>query len=781
MIQQPTLRATTPAIDIYVKLSSYPILRDKIRTRMRQELFQRGILDETTFEQEIKDKATDSQQREGVFNPFLEESVDVWRLRKRRIRDYLTDVYFGNNLGILQFERVIGEVLQTQPVQTSETDLTFNPEVAPWRMLLRQGRIYESLPEASREIIAHHLEEIKVVMIKRIISDRLPLIAVAKHVFSVDDLHSIYKRRIGGGKIGGKAAGMTLAWRILQQKQDDPDLGIPYQVAIPDSFYLGTEVIYDFRLLNKLERYMNQKYRPLRQIRDEYPAVVEAHLNGRFPPEIIDRLRDVLKHFGNTPIIVRSSSLLEDSFGFSFAGKYHSYFCPNQGTPKENLAVLLENIRRIYASTVNPDAILYRQQNDLIDYDERMAILIQGVKGEKHGRYYYPALAGVAFSENSYRWNPKIKREDGFLRLVWGMGTRAVDRISQDYPRLVPLSHPQLRPESDVAAKRQYTQWYVDAIDLEANSFDTFPVREVLNHHCTYLKTIASLDKGSYFQDIRSLGGLRPSDKLIITFNNLLKDKNFTELMRTALKQLAKTYRVHVDVEFAISIKTVKGRNQYKLNILQCRPLSMREDEGRFILPQNVPASDILFQTSGMMPNGRVDDIRYIIFADPEQYGRIHDVSLKLELGREIGRLNELLANDTFIMMGPGRWGSSNIDLGISVSYADIYHTKALVEIAVTKDGYTPEMSYGTHFFQDLVESGIHSLPLKVSEDEGFFDWSFFRNSPNMLARFSPQAEKLQDYLRIIDLDTLGGNKRLHIVMDNVEDEAIGFLKTMSS
>ena len=300
MIQQSSLRSTTPAIDIYIKLSSYPILRDEARARMRDELFQRGILDETVFEQEIKDKATDSQRREGVFNPYIEESIETWRKRKSRIRDYLTDVYFGNNLGVLQFERIIADMLAEQPAQTDDIELTFNPEVAPWKMLLRQGQMYESLPAAAQEEVAHHLQEIKVVMIKRIISDQLRFIAVAKKVFTVGDLHRIYRRRIGGGKIGGKAAGMTLAWRILQQKQSEYGADISEQVTIPDSFYLGTEVVYDFRLLNKLERFMNQKYRSLQEIRNDYPGIVEAHLNGRFPPDYrtvrtaLGRLRSML-------------------------------------------------------------------------------------------------------------------------------------------------------------------------------------------------------------------------------------------------------------------------------------------------------------------------------------------------------------------------------------------------------------------------------------------------------------------------------------------------------
>jgi phosphoenolpyruvate synthase/pyruvate phosphate dikinase len=226
---------------------------------------------------------------------------------------------------------------------------------------------------------------------------------------------------------------MLLAWKILQQQ--DPEMGpdISKQIDIPQSYFISTEVIYEFRLANKLDYLMNQKYLPLEQIREDYPQVVEAHLKGKFPDRVVDQLRDVLEQIGRVPLIVRSSSLLEDNFGYSFAGKYQSYFLPNQGTPEENLDELQDAIRRIYASTLNPDAILYRQKNHLIDYDERMAILLQTLRGQQYGRYFLPTVAGVAFSQNSFRWNAKIRREDGFLRMVWGIGTR--DELFADIRR----------------------------------------------------------------------------------------------------------------------------------------------------------------------------------------------------------------------------------------------------------------------------------------------------------------------------------------------------------
>ena len=194
-----------------------------------------------------------------------------------------------------------------------------------------------------------------------------------------------------------------LAWRILQGETPDDEIG--RHVAIPRSFFIGTEVIYEFRLINGLDHFMNQKYRSLADIREEYPRIVDAHLEGNFSPGIIKQLRAVLASMGNSPLIVRSSSLLEDNFGYAFAGKYSSYFCPNQGTEEENLRDLLNAVRLVYASTLNPDAILYRRQHGLIDYDERMAILIQEAVGHRQGRYYFPTLAGVAL--DVYKRQPR--------------------------------------------------------------------------------------------------------------------------------------------------------------------------------------------------------------------------------------------------------------------------------------------------------------------------------------------------------------------------------------
>jgi hypothetical protein len=771
-----SLRSKTSTIDIYIKLAQYPILCDQIRVRMREELFRRGVTTLAEFEAEVKEKALESQRREGLLDPFNQEPANLWQKRKERIRDFHTDFYFGYNLPRHLLDEIIQEVLSNQPAPTNTVELTFNPELAPWELLFRQGEIYEALPPPEQEKVSHHLEEIKVVLIKGMISDQLPFIGVAKKAFTVADLRRIYNRRIGGGKIGGKAAGMLLALKILQQSGPSSGPALSQQIEIPNSYFIGTEVIYDFRLRNNLDRYMNQKYRSLDEIRSDYPRVIDDHLRGAFPDKIVDQLREVLKQLGKRPLIVRSSSLLEDNFGYSFAGKYSSYFCPNQGSEEENLQDLLDAIRRIYASSLNPDAILYRKQHGLIDYDERMAILLQTVQGQQYGRYFMSTVAGVGFSQNPFRWNPKIRRQDGFLRMVWGLGTRAVERVSNDYPRLVALSHPTLRPELSAKAIRQYSQHYVDVIDLEENCFKTMPVREVLQPDYPELRYIASIDKGDYIQEIVSSGTLDRQETLVLTFDYLVKDHRFVKLMRTALMRLEEAYGLPVDIEFALDILPNYPHPNYKLHIFQCRPLSQQDDGAPVQIPDDIAEKDVLFSASNLTPDGKCEGIRYAIFVDPEVYHHIGDQTTKLEIGRAIGRLNKQLEPKSFILIGPGRWGSANLDLGVRVGYADIYNTGVLVEMAVAGEDGLPELSYGTHFFQDLVEAKIYALPLHLDADSGFFDWDFFRQSPNLLAEISPQDSDLASYLRVIDLEAVAQGRRLNVLMDGSNERAVGYL-----
>ncbi len=778
------LRSITPTIDIYIRLAQFPILSDKIRERMRQELFQRGIIDPERFEREVEQLSIESQRREGLRDPYGEEPAHFWQARVLRVRDYHTDAYFANNLGTAALELLIEEVLDSQSAapDNNGSELTFNPEIAPWELLFRQGEIYERMPPEEQERIKHHHEEIKVVLIKRLLSEQLPYLGVARKVFSIADLRRIHAGLIGTGKVGGKAAGMLLALKILQPVDEQFGPGV---LDIPFSYFIGTDVIYEFFLMNRLEHFMNQKYRPLPEIRAEYPRIVEAFLQGELPGYIVERLREVLEELGKTPLIVRSSSLLEDSFGLSFAGKYSSYFCPNQGTTEENLQRVLEAIRRVYASSLNPDALLYRLNNNLLDFDERMAILLQRATGEHHGRYFYPPIAGVAFSKNPFPWSPEIDSKDGFLRIVAGLGTRAVERVSQDYPRLLALSHPQLRPETSRQSIQRYSQKLMDVFDLEENQIRTLPAREVLPADYPALPLIASrLDEGDRLVAMQPGQEMEPGEQYVLTFDGLAADPRFIELMRAALRRLEKVYRRPVDIEFALEVTDVppaesadeSAAGYYHLYILECRPLSVIESRLPVTIPDDIATADLLFSTHCLLPTGQAGNVQYALFIDPQAYQQLDNEQERLAVAAAVGRLNEHLPPRSYIVIGPGRWGSLNSRLSVPVRYSDICGSATLIELVPSDEGQVPELPYGTDFYQDLLEARIYVLPIHLDAAVGFFNWEYFHRAPNHLARLSPPDAALSDVIRLIDITAASG-KQLHIAIDDHSDRAVGYLE----
>jgi len=762
-------------LHIYLSLAQYPILSTQIRARMRRELFDRGIITQKAFEAEVKDKAVRSQRLEVLNDPFAEEPADIWELRLSRIRDHLTDFYFAYNLPYDLFHRLVRESLAERGAIVENLQVSFNPELAPQNMLFDQAMAIENTPVEERKIREARLQEIKVVLIRTMISDHLAYVKIAKDWFTISDLNQIRTHKIGHGKIGGKAAGMLLAARILREVGGEK---IKSNLSIPESYYIGADLLYNFMALNNLMHWGDQKYKTEELIRAEYPQLKGEFIAGKLPPETLEALKLMLETIGPKPIIVRSSSLLEDNFGTSFAGKYESHFCPNQGSLTENLEALTLAIKKIYASSLNPDALLYRRSKGLLDYDERMALLIQIVQGEKTGRYFLPHAAGVAFSRNLYRWSPKIQRDAGFIRLVWGLGTRAVDRVGNDYPRLVALSHPMLHPEVSSKSIRRYSQRYVDLINLEENKFESVPIEEVLNHRYPALRYIVQVDRDGYFTPPRITLAEGSINQMVITFDGLLRRTDLAERFTKMLQLLEKHYHSPVDTEFTVHIEDPTTPNpEVKISLLQCRPQSHLQESDAH-LPANLAPDDIVFSTERMAPQGRVSGIRYVVFVSPQEYFSLPTLFARGELGRAIGRLNTALANETFICIGPGRWGTNNPDLGVSISYADIYNTKALVELTGPGIGVTPEPSFGTHFFQDLVESNIYPLAVYLDDDDVIFKDDFFYSTPNKLGEFLPAEKDKGSILRLIEVASYRSDHHLELVMDDNQGLAAAFLES---
>ena len=764
--------ATDRLLSVYLALAQYPVLSSRIRDLMRRELFNRGFLDTDDFEQEVIRKAIQSQEREGLQRPQIEEPAEVWERRKAKVRDQLTDFYFSHHLNFELIEELIEEVLNERGVTTHEALYEFNPEVAPHEMLFNQGMMIENLPPAKRKHMEPRLREIKVVLIRNMISDQLRYINIARNWFTISDLAEVRRHKIGHGRIGGKAAGMLLAYKILEQS---PNEELKQNLRTPESYFLGSDLLYTFLSVNNFHHWNDQKYKPEEEMRRDYPKIVEDFIKGDFPPSVLQRLETLLTTVGKRPLIVRSSSLLEDNFGTAFAGKYESIFLPNQSDIKKNMKALTEAIARIYASTLNPTALLYRRSRGLQDYDERMAVLIQTVEGNRFGDYYLPDLSGVAFSHNQYRWSPQIRPEDGFIRLVWGLGTRAVDRVGNDYPRLVALSHPTLRPSNTAESIRRYSQQYVDLIDLKENKLKTLPIHQALKGDYPPLRYLAQVDQEGYFRSIRSrLVDADPS-QLIMTFEDLLRRTPFAERMRYLLNVLEKEYESPVDVEFIADIVEDNSKPDVKISIIQCRPLSYMKEGDRVNIPQNIAPENVVFSSSIMVTGGWLEEINYVLFVPPESYFSLASQAARNKLERAIGRLNAALSNEAFICVGPGRWGTSNPDLGVHVDYADIFNTKALVELSGEGIGPAPEPSLGTHFFQDLLEGEIFPLATYIGEDN--FNRDFFYDTPNRLAEWIEVEPALFDRLRLIKVSDYKANHHLELVMNGQEERALAFLE----
>ena len=644
--------------------------------------------------------------------------------------------------------------------------------IAPWEIVFQKLLQYQEsgggLAETTPEITA-----LKQELSRMLFGNRPEFNLLADDYFKLDDLLNIRDRLIGSGQIGGKAAGMLLARRILLEESGETDYSKVLESH--DSFYIGSDVFFTFLVNNNLFRARFHLSRNSYISHEEFEEIEQRFVAGTFPPEIIEQFSDMLDYFGQAPIIVRSSSLLEDSIGNAFAGKYRSEFCANQGSPERRLEAFLRAVKLVYASALNPDALSYRKARGLEESDEQMAILVQRVSGMPYKKYFFPSLAGVAFSRNLYAWTDRIDPRKGLIRLVFGLGTRAVNRVGNDYPRMIAVSHPQLRPETGIRIAK-YSQWDIDLLDLEENELVTRSISDVLaERDYPNLHLLVSLLADGYLIDPFTSRMDGSSQKFVFTFNNLMARTNFIKIMDDMLSLLEKIYGHPIDTEFT---GAVDANGDMRINLLQCRPMRTPGSHEPLEFPEAIPPEQILFKSNRIISGGLIMQIRYILYIDPGSYASIDSMDIKRSMGRIVGLLNEhpLFIQGNTIFMGPGRWGSSNIDLGVNVSYADINHTSVLVEIAREEAGQVPEVSYGTHFFLDLVEAQIIYIPVYPNDPESHFNHDFFGNTPSILSELLPNATKFRDLIRVIDLPAATGGKYGKVVADPQSQKAICYL-----
>jgi len=616
---------------------------------------------------------------------------------------------------------------------------------------------------------------IKTALIRRFFTNRPDYVNVAKSFIEPKDFLTLLNCTVGpthgSGKFGGKTSGIFLAEKILKEAMKKNE--ILKDVSFPRSWYITSDTIFNFIHYNDLDETFQTKYLHPDQIRQEQPFLEQVFKNAIFPYEMIEGFRKIIRDLEGKPIIVRSSSLLEDSYGAAFSGKYKSLFIANIGSEEERLYSLMDAIAEVYASTFSPDPIEYRRERGLLDFSEEMGILIQEVVGIEIGHYYFPIFGGVAFSRNEFQWSPRIQRKDGMIRLVPGLGTRAVDRVGNDYPILVSPRKPKLQVNTLISERIQYSPKFMDVINLKSGAIETVDAIELLKEHgedFPNLNHIISIYKEGRLDNPPSIL-LNPKESdMVITFSNLFEKSNFLEKMKIILQILEEVIGTPVDVEFA--------SNGEKLYMLQCRPQSQARGIERIPIPKNISADKKLFFTNKYVTTGQVENIEYIVYVVPEEYENLSKREDMQKIATIINELNNTLPKRKFILMGPGRWGSrGDIKLGVPVKYGDINNTSLLVEIAKEKGEYTPELSFGTHFFQDLVEAEIKYLPLYPDQSENIFNEDLILHQENHLPNILENHLEYENVVRVIKTKNIYQGDTLSIIMDGEAGEALAYLK----
>lgn len=633
---------------------------------------------------------------------------------------------------------------------------------------------YHLLVDQGIEFNAPREDWFRAAIIRRVLSDQPNFISIARKYIDPGDFSDFMHRVIypvgSSGKLGGKSAGLFLADQILKHSVHDREL--IQGIRTPKTWYITSDTVFYFMSYNNLEDIIEQRYKDLSQVHREYPYIVHLFKNSPLPPEIIKGLLLVLDYFGDVPLIVRSSSLLEDQVGMAFAGKYKSLFIANKGTKEERLAALGDAIAEVYASLFGPDPIEYRFEHELIDHHEEMGIMIQEVIGKQVGHYFLPAFAGVAFSNNEFRWSSRIRREDGFVRLVPGLGTRAVDRLSDDYPVLVSPGHPKLRVNTTTDELIRYSPKKIDLVNLETRTFETVDISSLLKEcgrEYPLINQLVSNVSQGHLQQSSILGIDFQTGNFVVSFEGLFSRTPFLKQIRAIMQILQEALHYPVDIEFAHD-----GKDFY---LLQCRAQSYGEDNKPAQIPHELPTDKVIFSADRYVSNGYVPNVTHVVYVDPQRYSELADYQGLTAIGRAVSKLNQALPRRRFILMGPGRWGCrGDIKLGVNVTYSDINNTALLVEIARRNNDYIPEPSFGTHFFQDLVEASIHYLPLYPDDPGIIFNEHFLTTQKNILPELLPDFADLSETIRVIDIPASTEGLVLKVLMNADLEKAVAIL-----
>ena len=701
-----------------------------------------------------------------VFSDEKEERIRSMHVRPVKVWERSSETMFQPHLYRVEEGTFAPE---TEGVQVSHfyrqmnrSSPSVNQNMDSWERFFQKTRIkYESGLDVTQEC-----GRMCNIMLTR--DERLR--ELIKENFSPEDYFEIHDRMVGTGMIGGKAAGMLLARKLTENLRPD----IYSRIEPHDSFYIGSDVFYTYIVDNGF-----WDLRVRQRTEEGYFALAKEqaeHLRtGRFPEVIRKEFCRLLEYYGNDPVIVRSSSILEDGFGNAFAGKYESVFCAGTGDLEERLEKFEQAVRTVYASTMSLSALDYRRRRGLDKRDEQMAILVQRVSGSRYAEFYMPCAAGVGYSASPYRFSSETtsaagggqkenaaespeggaaSQDCGMLRLVMGLGTAAVDRRTGSYPRLVMLEAPSKTLLTSSSDRHQFSQRLIDAVSFasgEVKGYEAEPVRRQIPGYLTRLLLSHDYDVERMFRD-------RGIDRSVyyVSCEGLVRNGQLMEDMRGILRLLKEAYEYPVDIEFTIN---VSQGGEYVIDLLQCRPLQQTREAEAVMIPA-MPDRQILLETKGVsMGFSRcflvdvvvyVDAVRYYQMPYREKY-RVRDV---------LSAVNWKLRGQgkRMLLLTPGRICTSSPELGVPSAFSDISEFDMIAEVSESKAGYIPELSYGSHIFQDLVEAGILYTAVFETKSTVHFNPGLLRQFGNTLSDYLQDASDAAGLEEIVQVCGTSGS-----------------------
>ena len=566
---------------------------------------------------------------------------------------------------------------------------------------------------------------------------------MVKRNFEPEDYFAVRDHMIGTGMIGGKACGMLLARAIIRNREPD----IADYLEPHDSFYVGSDLYYTYIVDNdlwdlRIKQRTDEGYFTLAE---EFASKI---MEGVFSAPMRERFERIIKYYGQDPYIVRSSSILEDGFGNAFAGKYESVFCVNRGTPEERLAEFENAIKTVYASSMSMSALDYRKRRGLDKRDEQMALLIQRVSGSYYGSYYMPCAAGVGYSYSPYRVMKESDPTAGMLRLVMGLGTSAVDRTEGSYPRIVNLDMPEKSSYSSSADKHKFSQGKAEVINMTSHTLEKLTYDKLESDIPRYLENILLEHDYEAESRLREMG--RPRQIKFISCKGLVANKQLMDQMKRMLRCIQDEYDYPVDTEFTINIS---DNDDHSIDLLQCRPLQIQKTSGGTVIPEGIPEDKILLESKGAsMGMCKANELDTVVYVDPINYYNM-PYKDKPAVARLIGKLNWHYRDQGkhLMLIVPGRVGTTSPELGVPTSFADISAFEIICEMEESRAGYNPELSYGSHIFQDLVEAEILYTAAFNNPKTIHFHPDRLAASPDVVGEFTGELD-LSDIVHVYDV-----------------------------